>query len=132
MKSLLLIISLFSNLSLAANKQIEPGLYSAVDAETQTIVSSLLMGADNSVVFNIRTAEFTMPEPGCVGIYNVAENKLSADMQCPLDFLSSVQVTIDVTNVTPESVRSEQGVIVDVVIDALGSDAYKFILKKVK
>ncbi|MFZ3231307.1 MAG: hypothetical protein WA160_13950 [Pseudobdellovibrio sp.] len=132
MKSLLLTITLFSTLSFAANKQVEPGLYSAVDVDTQTIVSSLLMGADGSVVFNITTPDFAMPAPGCTGLYTVVENSLTADMACPLDFLSQVQVGIDITNVTPESVRSNDGVVVDVVIDALGTDSYKFILKKIE
>jgi hypothetical protein len=132
MKSLILAISLFSSLSFAADKTIEPGLYSAVDVDTQTIVASLETHADSTVIFKVTTPDFTMPEPGCQGTYAIKENLLTADMTCPLDYLSKVQVTMDVTNVTPESVRSPEGVIVDVVIDALGSDAYKFVLKKVE
>lgn len=132
MKLLVLAISLFSSLSFAANHVIEGGLYSAVDVDTQTIVSSLEIGAGNAVTFKVNTPDFSMPEPGCKGTYTVVENTLTADMKCPLDFLSQVQVVIDVTNVTPESVRSPNGVVVQVVIDALGSDAYPFILKKVE
>ena len=132
MKSLVLAISLFSSLSFAADHVIEQGLYSAVDVDTQSIVSSLEIGANNSVTFKVTTPDFTMPEPGCKGTYAVAGDILTADMKCPLDFLSEVQVVIDITNVTPESVRSPNGVVVQVVIDALGSDAYPFILKKVE
>lgn len=132
MKSLLLAISLFSSLSFAADKVVEPGFYSAVDVDTQTIVSSLQIGADKSVIFNVSTPDFEMPAPGCKGLYQVHENTFTADMKCPLDGLSEVQVSIDITAVTPESVRNPNGVIVDVIIDALGPDAYKFILKKVE
>jgi len=131
MKSLILAISLFSSLSFAAPHPVEPGLYSAVDVDTKTIVASLQIGADKSVVFKVTAPDFTMPDPGCKGFYTVVENTLSADMKCPLDFLSEVQVVIDITNVTPESVRAPNGVVVNVVIDALGSDAYPFVLKKI-
>lgn len=132
MKSLILAISLFSTLSFAADKAVEAGLYSAVDQDTQTIVCALQINADKTVVFHITSPDFTMPEPGCKGTYTVVENTLTADMKCPLAELSEVQVAIDITPVTPETVRSPNGVVVDVVIDALGTDAYKFILKKVE
>ncbi len=114
------------------NKTVETGFYTAVDVETGTIQSSLLLRADNTVNFKVSTPDFTMPEPGCEGTYKVVENLLTADMTCPIDFLSEVQVRIDITNVTPESVRSEQGVNVDVIIDALGEDPYQFNLKKIE
>ncbi|MBC7464378.1 MAG: hypothetical protein H7256_00155 [Bdellovibrio sp.] len=131
MKLLVLSISLFSSLSFAADHAIEQGLYSAIDVDTQTIVSSLEIGADSSVTFKVNTPDFSMPEPGCKGTYAVAGDVLTADMKCPLDFLSQVQVVIDIKNVTADSVRSPNGVVVQVVIDALGSDAYPFILKKI-
>lgn len=115
-----------------ASQVVEPGIYSAVDIETKTIVASLDIRADNTVNFKVKTPDFTMPEPGCEGTWSVEGNTLSSDLQCPLDFLSQVSVQIDITNVTPEAVRSAEGVNVAVVIDALGADAFEFNLKKVK
>lgn len=121
----------FAEAAPIANKEVESGSYTAVDLETGTIKSALLLRADHTVNFKVETPDFTMPEPGCEGKYVVQGNLLTADMTCPMDFLSEVQVRIDITNVTPEAVRSAAGVNVDVVIDALGEDPYKFNLKKV-
>lgn len=128
----LLVTSLaFAEASPIVNKEVEAGSYTAVDLETGTIKSALLLRPDHTVNFKVETPDFTMPEPGCEGQYVVQGNLLTADMTCPMDFLSEVQVRIDITNVTPEAVRSAEGVNVDVVIDALGEDPYEFNLKKV-
>lgn len=132
MKSIILALTFFSTLAFAANKPVELGLYSAVDVDTKTIISSLELLPNNQVTFKVTTPDFEMPEPGCQGTYTVVENTFTADMKCPLDYLAEVQVIIDITNVTPETVRAPEGVIVDVVIDALGTDSYKFVLKKIE
>lgn len=111
-------------------KTVEAGLYQAIDVETKTIIATLNIREDHTLNFKVVTPDFTMPEPGCEGQYKVIENNFISDLECPLDFLSEVQVQIDIKDVTPESVLSENGVNVDVVIDALGSDPFKFNLKK--
>lgn len=123
---------LLSTVAFAAPKVVEPGTYSAVDVETKTIVATLEIRANQTLNFKVSAPDFTMPEPGCEGIWTVEESTFASDLECPLDFLSQVSVQIDITNVTPESVRSAQGVNVEVVIDALGADAFLFNLKKVK
>ena len=123
---------LLSTVAFAAPKVVEPGTYSAVDVETKTIVATLEIRADNTLNFKVSAPDFTMPEPGCEGKWAVQENTFASDLACPLDFLSQVSVQIDITNVTPEAVRSAEGVNVEVVIDALGADAFLFNLKKVK
>lgn len=123
---------LLSSVAFAAPKVVEAGLYSAVDVESKTIQATLDIRADHTLNFKVSAPDFTMPEPGCEGTWSVEENIISGDLQCPLDFLSQVSVQIDITNVTPESVRSPEGVNVEVVIDALGADAFLFNLKKVK
>jgi hypothetical protein len=125
--SLLLSVSAF-----AANKVVETGSYTAVDTETKTIIASLEVRDNKTLNFKVKTPDFTMPEPGCEGTYDVQENMFISDLKCPLDFLSQVHVEIDITNVTPDNVRSPAGVDVDVTIDALGTDSFKFNLKKVK
>lgn len=124
--SLLLSVAAYS-----APKVVEVGTYKAVDTETQSIIATLVIRADKTLNFKVTTPDFTMPEPGCEGTYTVEENNFISDLNCPLDFLSEVQVQIDITNVTPESVRSAQGVNVQVVIDALGEDPFEFNLHKI-
>ncbi len=128
MKKIFLSVLFISQLGLA--KDIELGSYTAVDVETGTVVSTILLRADKTVNYTVSTPDFAMPEPGCEGTYTVVENKLTAELACPLSFLPSVRVEIDITAVTPESVRSESGVIVPVIIDAFGEEPTPFILKK--
>ena len=128
MKKFFLSILLISQIGLA--KDIELGSYTAVDVETGAIASTILLRADKTVNFKVTTPDFTMPEPGCEGVYTVTENKLAAELTCPISFLPNVRVEIDITDVTPESVRSESGVVVPVIIDAFGTDAVPFVLRK--
>lgn len=132
MKKLLIGLCLLATSAFAAeNKVIETGLYKALDVETKTVDCTLLIRPDQTVNFKVKTEDFSMPEPGCEGVYQVEGNMLSADMKCPMDGLESLNVKIDVTNVTPENVRSETGAAVKVQLDAFGTDAYDFTLKKV-
>lgn len=130
MKAFFLMITMWASLGFAAT--VEPGLYSAVDVETKSIIATLAVRADMSANMILKAPDFTMPDPGCEGTYAVANNILTSDMKCPVQGLEKVHVTINIADVTAESVRSPQGVIVDVVIDALGNESYKFVLKKVK
>ncbi len=128
MKKIFLSVLFISQFGLA--KDIELGSYTAVDVETGTVVSTILLRADKTVNYTVATPDFSMPEPGCEGTYTIVENKLTAELACPLSFLPNVRVEIDITEVNPESVRSEQGVVVPVVIDAFGTEPTPFILKK--
>lgn len=129
MKSLLIYLLLFVSTQVNA-AQVELGDYIAVDAETKTIVSTFVLRADGTVNFHVTTPDFTMPEPGCNGTYKVVGSEFASDMTCPTDLLPEVSVIIDITNVTPEGLRTENGVEVDVVINALGDEPIKFLLKK--
>lgn len=130
MKSLLIAL-LFASVSASA-VTVEPGFYTATDVESGEIQATMDIREDKNLTFNVTTPSFTMPEPGCNGTYDVQDNLFLSDLKCPLAFLSEVSVQIDISTVTPESVRSEEGAIVKVVIDALGSDATEFRLKKVE
>lgn len=125
--SLLLVVSVQVN---AANAKVELGKYRAVDSDTKTVISTFTLRADGTVNFNVTTPDFTMPAPGCEGKYKVVENEFTADLICPTDLLPKASVKIDITNVNPQSLRTENGVEVNVIIDALGDEPAKFLLKK--
>jgi hypothetical protein len=69
-------------------------------------------------------------EPRWGRINKIQGNKFTANVKCPTDILPEASVTIDVTNVNPQSVRTPEGARVDVIIDALGQEATTFLLKK--
>ncbi len=128
MKLLTIALLLFSSTAFAYD--IEVGTYKAVDAETGTIIATLLTRADKTVNFKVKTPDFEMAEPGCEGTYVVSDNVLVADMKCPMEGMEQIQVKINISKVTAETLRQEPGATVDVSIDALGTDPYKFYLKK--
>ncbi len=129
MKSL--VISLFLAAAFQVNAaQVEMGKYKAIDVDTRSVDASFELFADGSVIFNVTTPDFTMPAPGCKGKYTVVENKFKADMTCPTDLLPEVSVDIDISNVNPQSIRTPEGALVPVIIDALGDEPTMFLLKK--
>ena len=132
MKLVLIISLLISSFAFAAGKAVEAGTYSAIDVETKKINATLIIRADNTMNFMVVSPDFTMPAPGCEGSYTTEENNFVADLKCPIDFLNEIQVQIDITKVTSENVRSEAGVDVEVILDALGPDAFLFNLHKIK
>lgn len=129
MKSLILSLIVFATSTVFASR-VELGKYRAVDADTKTIVADFELRANGTVNFTVKTPDFTMPKPGCEGKYTVNGNQFSADLKCPTDVLPEASVTIDISNVNPQSIRSPEGARVPVVIDALGEDPTTFMLKK--
>lgn len=132
MKSLFAIISLITSLSFAADKIVEPGIYTATDVESSKIVATLNMRADKTVNLVIAAPDFEMPAEGCEGTYKVTGNIMLAHMICPIEGFEEMDVTIDIAPVTPESVRSQNGVVVDVIFAAFGDEPAKFVLRKIK
>ncbi len=129
MKSVIMSFLVFIT-STAFASRVELGKYRAVDADTKSIVADFELRANGTVNFSVKTPDFTMPKPGCEGKYTVNGNKFSADLKCPTELLPEASVTIDITNVNPQSIRSQEGASVSVVIDALGEDPTTFKLKK--
>lgn len=115
----------------SADKEVELGLYNAIDVDSGEINASLLLRANKTVNFKVSTPDFEMPEPGCEGRWIVRGNTIVSDLECPLIFLPEVHVEIDITTVTPESVRSEEGALVPVSIDALGGEPALYRLRKI-
>lgn len=142
MKKILLACLSLSLMSFAANaapvakpiktKIVEPGSYTGVDVETGDIHAQLVIRADKTLNFKVQTPDFEMPEPGCEGTYDVQGNNFTSQLTCPLSILPEVSVNIDISNITPESVRSAEGALVPVVIDALGTDPMMVRLKIVE
>jgi hypothetical protein len=126
MKALVLSLLLVSVQGMAA---VELGKYRAVDFDTKTITADLLLRANATSSIIINTPDLPKPIP-CEGKYNVEGKLLTANVKCKSDLLDEALVKIDITNVTPEGLRSEAGVKVNVTIDALGDESIAFILKK--
>lgn len=128
MKSLLLSLVLVIATQVNAAGKVELGKYKAVDVETKQISADLELKADGKITLTIKTPDVTVP---CAGdTYNVTENIFTTKVNCESDILASANVKIDITNVTPEGLRSKEGVVVDVTIAELSEEPAKYNLKK--
>ena len=133
MKALLVLLSLVSSIAFAqATPKMEPGHYQGVDKDSGTLNADLILNPDQTLFFMLTSPDFETPAPGCTGIYQEVGNDILSDVTCPMDFLPTAQVRLDITNVTKESVRSSAGAEVAVYVDALGSDPIVFLLKIVE
>ena len=128
MKSLLLTLMLVVA-SQANAAQVELGKYRAVDADTKSIVATFELKAGGTVDFQVKSPDIS-PAIVCSGKYTVTGNEFATDLTCKSEILPKASVKIDISNVTAQSVRSEKGAEVNVVIDALGDEAVKYLLKK--
>ncbi len=127
MKVLVFLVSLvISNQLFAAT--VELGKYLAVPKDFPTVLADLDLLAGNLATVKI-DAEGTIIN--CTGTYVVEENALNAHANCDHPSAPEINVSIDITNVTPEGLRSEAGVEVPVKFDLLGDEAVLFVLKKV-
>ncbi len=109
----------------AAN--VEMGKYTAVPKDYPTAIAIIEIKADGTAGVNIDADGIII---NCAGTYNVEENTLNSHVNCDHPQVPEVNVSIDFTNVTPENLRSEEGVIVLATFDLLGEDPVEFILKK--
>lgn len=107
---------------------VELGKYRAVDAATRSTVASFDLKANGTVSFHVRSPDF---EVACGGTYTVRGNEFSTHLECDSFLLPEASVKIDISTVTPQSIRSEKGAEVNVIIDALGDEPVKYLLKKV-
>ena len=123
-----LLLSLLLMVSIQVNAaSVELGKYRAVDAETKSTIATFELKANGGVDFQVKSPDFVVI---CSGKYSVNGNEFSTDLTCKSDILPKVSVKIDITNVTAQSIRSEKGAEVNVIIDALGDEAVKYLLKK--
>ncbi len=133
MNKLLLVCLFLSLVGMIANSApaqgIESGLYNAVDVDSGTVNAKLLIRTNGTLKFSVNTPDFEMPEPGCEGTYIVTGHTFASNLKCPIAMMSEVSVKIDITTVTAQSLRSSEGALVPVVIDAFGADPMMFRLK---
>lgn len=127
MKILVLIASTLISSQVFAGT-VELGKYLAVPKDFPTVLADLELLEGNQATVKI-DAEGTIIN--CTGTYNAVENELNAHANCDHPSAPEINVSIDITNVTPEGLRSEEGVEVPVKFDLLGEDPVLFILKKV-
>ena len=127
MKALLLTILSAVTINVHA-ATVELGKYRAVDAATKSTVASFELKANGTVTFHVRSPEF---EVSCSGKYAVRGNEFSTNLECDSLLLPEAAIKIDISTVNAQSIRSEKGAEVNVVIDALGDEPVKYLLKKV-
>lgn len=126
MKSLIFIASVFVSAQVFA-ATVELGKYLAVPKDFPDVKANLELFVGNEAAVRI-DAEGTIIN--CTGTFVVEENNLNAHALCDHPAAPEINVSIDITNVTPEGLRSEAGVEVPVKFDLLGEDPVQFILKK--
>ena len=132
MKKILFAILFSSLAALAANKEVEPGYYEAVDADKGEINVQMQVNADGSAAVSIVNKSPFKPNINCEGTWSVTENMFFSALDCDHFLVPYIEVNIDITNVTPQNLRSEQGAPVNVQLDIMGPDPRSFILKKVE
>lgn len=133
MKSLFIALTLISSFSFAQTTSVKmaPGHYTGADKDTGTVTADVILNADHTLFMMLKTPDFETPAPGCTGIYEEIGNDINSDVTCPMDFLPTAKVRLDITAVNPISVNSEAGADVPVYVDALGTDPIIFVLKLV-
>ncbi len=128
MKSLILSLMLVVSTQVSAATA-ELGKYRAVDADTKTIVATFELKANGTVDFQVKSPDIS-PAIACSGKYTVTGNEFATELTCKSDILPKANVKIDISNVNAQSIRSANGAEVNVIIDALGDEAVKYLLKK--
>ena len=127
MKSLMLAFILVGASQVFA-ATVELGKYKATDKDSKSVTAELELKAGNTA-----TATITVPSispVNCTGTYAVAGNKFTAKLTCNSALLAKPEVTIDITNVTPASVRSATGAEVLITIKDVIDEPTAFLLKK--
>lgn len=106
---------------------VELGKYRAVDANGGSVRANLHLKAGNAATMDVVTSFGTV---NCSGRYTVRSPRLTAAVTCNSRLIRQTNVSIDITNVNARSIRSARGAEVDIVIDALGTNSRRFLLKK--
>ena len=107
---------------------VELGKYQAVPKDFPDVLAALELLVDNQATVRINAEGVII---NCTGTYAVTENELNAHANCDHEAAPEINVSIDMTTVTPEGLRSEDGVEVPVKFDLMGDDVFLFILRKV-
>ena len=132
MKKILFAILFSSLTAFAQNKEVEPGFYEAIDADKGDINVQMQVNADQTAFVSIVNKSPFKPDIDCEGTWSVDGNMFLGALDCDHFLVPYIEVNIDITNVTPESVRSENGAAVTVQLDIMGPEPRLFILRKVE
>lgn len=126
MKALIfIVITVISTQLFAAT--IELGTYRAVAKDSPDASATLELKAGGMATILVDAQGTPV---NCTCTYTVVENTFSSHVLCQNDQVPEVNVSIDISNVTADGLRSDAGVEVPVKFDILGDDAVVFILKK--
>ena len=109
----------------AAN--VELGKYTAYPKDFPEAVALIALNADLTATLEVELDGLVVR---CAGTYNVEGDTMAAHVFCDHEQVPEVNVRIDYSNVTPEGLRSEEGVEVSAQFDLLGDETVLFVLKK--
>lgn len=126
MKFLFSLMLTFASTQLFA-ATVEMGKYTAFPKDYPTAIASIELIPEDKALVSIDIDGIIV---NCEGTFNVQDNKMAAHVFCDHPQAPEVNVSIDFTNVTPEGLRSEEGVEVPATFDLLGDEEVIFILKK--
>ena len=105
------LISLIPMLSSASVSDLEMGKYKLISAQTLLGFESLFIGFDRSVILTGKIGEEQIPDPGCVGRYEMDKSKMNLEVLCqPTYFVAGViRLAFDLENVDPQALYSSTG-----------------------
>ena len=109
----------------AAN--VEMGKYTAFPIDYPTAIASIELIPEDKAVVSIDIDGMLV---SCEGTFKIEETWMAAHVFCDHDMAPEVNVAIDFSNVTPEGLRSEEGVVVSAKFDLMGDEEILFNLKK--
>lgn len=105
------LVFLIPTLSSAAVSDLEMGKYKLVSAEPFLGFESMFIGFDRSVILTGKIAEEQIPDPGCVGRYEMDKSKMNLEVFCqPTYFFGGiVRLTFDLEKADPQALYSSTG-----------------------
>ena len=126
MKILISLMATFISTQLLA-ATVEMGKYTAYPVDYPTAIATIDLRPDATADVSIDIDGLVV---NCTGTFVVEENVMKAHVFCDHPQAPEVNTSINFTNVTPENVRSEEGVDVPATFDLLGDEEVLFNLKK--
>lgn len=105
------LVSLIPTLSSASVSDLEMGNYKLVSAEPFLGFESMFIGFDKSVVLTGKIGEEQIPDPGCVGRYEMDESKMNLEVLCQPNYMISgvIRLVFDLSKVEPQALYSSSG-----------------------
>jgi hypothetical protein len=106
---------------------VELGQYIAKDKKTQKEkIAEFTLKADGTADMKIKASGMTTK---CNGKYTVKDDMFHADVKCKSILLPETSVDINVSNLTPEGLRTAPGVLVTVMLDVFDAPEEFYLMK---